>query len=116
MSLKCVLKKFTLQNPKIFKHNQINQQYKLAPFGRGAKMVEAYLLMTVGTAKEHHVFETLKKMKEVMDVSILYGEWDIIAKVRTDRIEDLDPLVTGKIRTIPGVKTTVTMIVAKSTT
>lgn len=77
-------------------------------------MIEAYILITVGTAKEHHIFEALSKMKEVTDVSILYGEWDIIAKVKTDQLEHLDPLVTGKIRTMPGVKTSVTMIVAKS--
>lgn len=77
-------------------------------------MVEAYILMTVGTAKEHVVFDALSKMKEVLDVSILYGEWDIIAKVKTDKIEDLDPLVTGKIRGVLDVKTTMTMIVAKT--
>lgn len=77
-------------------------------------MVEAYILITVGTAKEHQIFDALSKMKEVTDVSILYGEWDIIAKVKTDMLEQLDPLVTGKIRTLPGVKTSVTMIVAKS--
>jgi len=77
-------------------------------------MVEAYLLMTVGTGEEHNVFDALNKMKEVIDVSILYGEWDIVAKLKTDVIEHLDPLVTGKIRTLHGVKSTVTMIVAKS--
>ena len=77
-------------------------------------MVEAYIIITVAIGKENHVFDGLCKVKEITDVSILYGEWDIVAKVKTDKIEDLDPLVTGKIRTIPGVKTTITMIVARS--
>ena len=77
-------------------------------------MIEAYIIITVGTGKENPVFDGLCKLKEITDVSILYGEWDIVAKVKTDKIEDLDPLVTGKIRAIPGVKTTITMIVARS--
>jgi anthranilate phosphoribosyltransferase len=77
-------------------------------------MVEAYILITVGTGEEHNVFDALSKMKEVTDVSILYGEWDLIIKVKTEVIENLDPLVTGKIRNLHGVKTTMTMIVAKS--
>ena len=77
-------------------------------------MVEAYILITVGTGEEHNVFDALTKMKEVIDISILYGEWDIIAKLKTGVIEHLDPLVTGNIRNLHGVKSTVTMIVAKS--
>lgn len=76
-------------------------------------MAEAYILMKVKVGAERTVVEKLKALKEVVDVNELYGEWDIISKVSVDRIEDLDALLTDKIRHISEIKLTSTMIVAK---
>ena len=43
----------------------------------------------------------------------LYGEWDIIAKVGVDKLEELDSLISDKIRSVKEIKETSTMIVAE---
>jgi len=76
-------------------------------------LAEAYILMKVHVGSERDVFQKLKDIKEIVDINELYGEWDIIMKVRVQKIEELDSLLTDKIRSIEEIKLTSTMIVAK---
>ena len=76
-------------------------------------MVEAYILIKVRVGAERDVVNKLKDLKEIKDINELYGEWDIIAKMEVSTIEDLDALITEKIRDIDQIKLTSTMIVAK---
>lgn len=71
----------------------------------------AYVLMTAKSGSEQTVVAALKKMAEVKDVKILYGEYDVIAKIQVDSIEKLDAFVP-KVRAIDGVEKTNTLIVA----
>jgi len=75
-------------------------------------MAEAYILIKVRMGNEREVVAKLKEIKEIVDLNELYGDWDIIAKVKVDKIEDLDKLITEKIRSIQDIKLTSTMIVA----
>ena len=73
-------------------------------------MVVAYLFITVKRGGEHTVFETLSKMDGVKDVALLYGEYDIIAKVEKPTMEDLQKFLVKDVRKIDGVDKTSTMI------
>jgi DNA-binding Lrp family transcriptional regulator len=76
-------------------------------------MVEAYILIKVKVGSERNVVEKLQDLKEIKDINELYGEWDIITKVEVPNIEDLDSLITEKIRDNNQIELTSTMIVAK---
>ena len=76
-------------------------------------MVKAYILVKVHVGSERDIFNKLKKMNEVEDVNELYGEWDIIAKVKVNKLEDLDSLISDKIRAVKEIKETSTIIVAE---
>ncbi len=76
-------------------------------------MAEAYVLLKVAPGYERNIVSELKDMPEIEDIDELYGEWDIITKASVVRIEDLDALLSEKMRKIEGVTLTSTMIVAK---
>ncbi len=76
-------------------------------------MVMAYVMMTVDVGKEREIFENLKRLKNAVEISELYGEWDIIVKIKVDKFEELDKIITEKIRSIDGIKLTSTMLVAE---
>ena len=76
-------------------------------------MAEAYVLLKVKPGYERNIVSELKSIPEIKDVDELYGEWDIITKASVARIEDLDALLSEKMRKIDGVTLTSTMIVAK---
>ena len=44
---------------------------------------------------------------------MVFGVYDIVAKIVASNVEDLKSIVSNKIRRIPHVKTTLTMIVAE---
>jgi DNA-binding Lrp family transcriptional regulator len=75
--------------------------------------MEAYILINVKTGAERPIYETLKKVKGIVEVNELYGEWDLIAKVSVQTVEDLDVIITEKIRSLPDIRNTTTMIVAQ---
>ena len=76
-------------------------------------MAEAYILLKVTPGYERSIVKDLKNIPEVEDVDELYGQWDIITKASVAKIEDLDALLSEKMRKIEGVTLTSTMIVAK---
>jgi DNA-binding Lrp family transcriptional regulator len=76
-------------------------------------MAEAYVLLKVTPGYERKIVKELTDIPEIEDIDELYGEWDIITKASVVRIEDLDALLSEKMRKIEGVTLTSTMIVAK---
>ncbi len=75
-------------------------------------MVTAFVLITVSPGAEKPVSKLLSDMKEVVEVNELYGEYDIIVKAEMSSLEELDTFLTDKIRSIPDVKLTSTMLVS----
>jgi DNA-binding Lrp family transcriptional regulator len=73
----------------------------------------AYVLISLKKQNTDDVFEKLKGMKEIKDVHMLFGEWDFIAKLEMQTIEALTTFTLEKIRSIPEVEMTSTLIVAK---
>lgn len=73
----------------------------------------AYILISLKHSDEKEIQEKLQRHKEVIDVHILFGEWDLMTKVEVSSPEELGTFVMEKIRSLPDVKLTSTLIVAK---
>ena len=76
-------------------------------------MVKAYLFIVVKKGGEKIVAEKIRNMTGITDVSELYGEYDIIAKVEKKDMEDLQKFLTNEIRAVDEVERTSTMITVK---
>ena len=72
----------------------------------------AYLLIRV-LEDEQGVMEELKSMEAVKEVHVLFGEWDLLVKLKMPNPEMVGTFVMENIRSIKEVKLTSTMIVAK---
>jgi len=53
--------------------------------------------------EEHSVYNALCKMEEVEYVYPLFGEWDIIVKITGESTEELEKIMTTKIRPLNGI-------------
>ncbi len=59
------------------------------------------------------IIEMVKKKEGVEEVHSITGQYDLLVKVRVKSISDLNSLLINKIREIPGVQSTETIIVLK---
>jgi DNA-binding Lrp family transcriptional regulator len=72
--------------------------------------VLAYILFKVGSGTEREVAQKLIGFDEVLQADIIFGEYDVVAKMSTKDLESLEDFVSEKIRTVPNVLVTSTMI------
>jgi len=77
-------------------------------------MLTAYVLIKVAAGAEAKVFEALTQIEGVEEVNVVYGEYDIIAKVNAQSMDDLRKIVIKQIRGIGGIVKTETAIVTLS--
>ena len=73
--------------------------------------VVVYVLMVTKIGKEYGVRQALEKITGVSEVRTVYGEFDVVARLETPSLKELDTIVT-EMRKIEGIIRTVTLISA----
>jgi DNA-binding Lrp family transcriptional regulator len=74
-------------------------------------MALAFVLLNTETGTENGVLEELKKIEAVKEAYVVYGVYDVVAKVGADTMEKLKEIVTWKVRRLDKVRSTLTMII-----
>ncbi len=73
----------------------------------------AYVLFKVASGTEREVSQKLIDFDEVIQADIVFGEYDVIARMTTESLDKLEEFVSQKIRTVPNVLVTSTMIISR---
>ncbi len=76
-------------------------------------MITAYLLMIVESGHDKIVMSKLLEADEVKEANVVYGQYDLIAKVRVKDIRDLEDFILKEVRRIKQIKETSTLISTK---
>ena len=71
----------------------------------------AYVLINAELGYEEKVLASLKELEGVVEANLVYGVYDVIAKIRTESLSDLKNLISWKVRRADYVRSTLTMIV-----
>ena len=72
----------------------------------------AVLLITTEPGQEHSVVKQLKGIPEIKEALLLFGEYDIFAKLECTDFGLLSNDVVSKVRNIEGVESTKTLTAA----
>ena len=75
----------------------------------------AFVLINTEIGSESEVLEALKKIDAVEEAYMVYGVYDVVAKVKDDTMDKLKEIVTWHIRRLDKVRSTLTMIVIEET-
>jgi len=82
---------------------------------RGFTMPVAFVLINAEIGSEDEVVTELRKIANVKESYVVYGVYDIVAKVEAESMDKLKEIVTWKIRRLDRVRSTLTMIVVEGT-
>ena len=73
----------------------------------------AYVLITVKSGSERDFLKKIVQFKEVIEANLVIGENDIVIKIKVKDIIHMDTFLTDKLRMLPDVFLTTTMIVTE---
>jgi len=79
-------------------------------------MPVAFVLINAEIGSEDEVVTELRKLSNVRESYVVYGVYDIVARVEAESMDKLKEIVTWKIRRLDRVRSTLTMIVVEGTT
>lgn len=75
--------------------------------------IQAYVLFKVSSGNEREVVKKIVDFEEVLVAGIVYGEYDAIAKISVSNLDALEDFLSEKMRKIPSVLLTSTMILSR---
>jgi DNA-binding Lrp family transcriptional regulator len=75
----------------------------------------AVVLINSEMGSESEVLAALKKVDAVEEAYMVYGVYDVVAKVKADTMDNLKEIITRHVRQLDKVRSTLTMIVIGET-
>jgi DNA-binding Lrp family transcriptional regulator len=76
-------------------------------------MPTAFVFINTEPASMPEVLKKIKAVEEVKEAEMLYGVFDIVAKVTTETMDQLKQIITFKIRMLPNVLSTNTLLAVR---
>ncbi len=74
--------------------------------------MRAYVLVKVATGSERAAMDDLKSLASVVEIHFLFGDFDYILTLDSPDTLSLARLITQRIRRVPGVEQTITLLEA----
>ena len=75
-----------------------------------SEMPSVFVFITVDMGHMAPVVKKLKNIEGVKEAHMLYGSYDVVAKINADTMDELKEIVTQHVRQIDAIRTTLTMI------
>lgn len=73
-------------------------------------MVKSYLLIKLIPGLEASALSQIRVIPGVVDVNLVFGQWDAIATAEAKTLFGLSRIIIGQIRSIQGVQDTTTLL------
>jgi len=73
-------------------------------------MVKGYLLIKLVPGLESDAMSQIRATPGVMDVNLVFGQWDAVAIAEAKNLFELSRIVVSEVRSIQGVQDTTTLV------
>ena len=72
-------------------------------------MEKAYMLISCDIGEEHSIYLQLKEIPEIKDCIITYGSYDLVVKFEANNAEEMNHIISSKIRKLDKIRSTITL-------
>lgn len=73
--------------------------------------VKAYVLVVTDPGKTRQVMEAMREIPGIVELHEVMGPYDIVTEIEVDNLQDIPPILGGKIRAIEGIESTTSLVV-----
>jgi len=73
-------------------------------------MVKGYILIKLVPGLESSAVSQIRATSGVLDVNLVFGQWDAIAIAEAKTLFELSKIIVGEVRGIQGVQDTTTLL------
>jgi DNA-binding Lrp family transcriptional regulator len=74
-------------------------------------MPMAFVMINAELGSEKVLLKELKEIGEVIEASEVYGVYDLVLKIEAGTMDKLKEIISRRIRSLKGVRSTLTMVV-----
>lgn len=78
-------------------------------------MSSACVLITTEIGSEEEVRKNLQKIRGVKEAHVVYGVYDVVARVEAEKMDKLKTILTGEIRRVEGIRSTIDRLASTNT-
>jgi DNA-binding Lrp family transcriptional regulator len=72
--------------------------------------IKAYILVATDPGQTKNVYDAIKAVPGVVECHEVMGPYDIVAELEVDNLTDVPPILSGRIRAIPGIESTTSLV------
>ncbi len=72
-------------------------------------MEKAFILISCDVGEEEFLYEQLGNIPEIKNRLITYGDYDLVAEFQTDTPNQMEEVISNKIRKIEKIRSTITL-------
>jgi len=73
-------------------------------------MIKAYVLVVANPGATRDVVAALEKVPGVQEMHEVMGPYDIVIEIEVESLRDVPPILSDKIRSIPGIESTTSLV------
>jgi len=72
--------------------------------------IKAYVLVVADPGQTKKVLEGIRAIPEVLECHEVMGPYDIVAEIEVESLTDVPPILSQRLRTIPGIESTTSLL------
>lgn len=73
-------------------------------------MIKAYVLVVTKPGETRAVVSSISQIEGVVELHEVMGPYDIVIELEVQSLSDVPPILSDKIRSIPGIESTTSLV------
>lgn len=73
-------------------------------------MIKAYVLVVTNPGETRNVVAALSSIEGVVEMHEVMGPYDIVIEIEVESLSQVPPILSDKIRAVPGIESTTSLV------